>query len=164
MFSEDEIMKYLGADSWEAVLALFGEGGRYAGLWGWLEVLRRAEIGSTFGIYTAADGQIFYGRFAQGDTGCLVLEGEYLYPSQGWVRTTDGRPYYFKADPSAHLPPEAAAWLGAAGGYYVNGGIIPAHAQYLHLRFDKDKVDWTVLALGLLAWGRMQGWHSVWRV
>ncbi len=141
MFSEDEIMTYLDVDSWEAVLALFGEGGRYAGLWGWLEVLRQAEIGSTFGIYTATGGQVFSGRFAQGDDGYLFLEGEYLKPSQGWVYPAHGRPYYVTANSSANLPSEAAAWLGAGGGYYVNASSIAAHTRYQHLKFDPSRID-----------------------
>ncbi len=39
-FSEDEIMKYLHADNWDAVLAMFEKGGKFAGAWGFLEVLK----------------------------------------------------------------------------------------------------------------------------
>ena len=46
-FSEDEIMKYLHADNWDAVLAMFEKGGKFAGAWGFLEVLRQAELGGT---------------------------------------------------------------------------------------------------------------------
>ncbi len=141
MFTEDEITEYLGVDTWDAVLAFFGEGGRYAGLWGWLEVLRQAEIGSTFGIYSATGGQTFYGRFAQSDAGYLFLEGGYLYPPQGWVHPAGGSSYYVEPDPFATLPPEAAAWLGQGGGYYVNANAIAAHTQYQHLKFDPARID-----------------------
>ena len=40
-------MQYLDADNWDEVLALFEEGGKFAGGWGWLEVLREAELGDT---------------------------------------------------------------------------------------------------------------------
>jgi RHS repeat-associated protein len=43
-YSEEEIMESFGVNTWEEVLAIF-ESGRLAGLWGWLEVLRKAEDG-----------------------------------------------------------------------------------------------------------------------
>jgi RHS repeat-associated protein len=54
MFSEDEIMKYLDVDSWEGVLAKFGEGGEFAGRWGVLQLLRQAHLGDTVWIYQDA--------------------------------------------------------------------------------------------------------------
>ncbi len=50
MFSEDQIMQYLGVSTWDDVLAMFGEGGMMAGAWGYLEVLRQAELGSPIGM------------------------------------------------------------------------------------------------------------------
>ena len=43
-FNEDEIMKFLGADTWDQVLGLFEQGGVLEGRWGWLEVLRQAQF------------------------------------------------------------------------------------------------------------------------
>jgi len=43
--SEDEIMLHFGVESWQAVLAIFENGGALEGRWGWLETLRMAEIG-----------------------------------------------------------------------------------------------------------------------
>ena len=63
-------MNYLGVDTWEAVLAMFGEGGQFAGAWGFLEVLREAEFGDEismfFGIESgfAANTPNFWGYFA----------------------------------------------------------------------------------------------------
>ncbi|HEY52283.1 MAG TPA: hypothetical protein G4N94_02365 [Caldilineae bacterium] len=53
-FTEDEIMQYLGADNWDAVLAMF-ETGRFAGAWGFLEVLRQAELGDAAGVEKIMD-------------------------------------------------------------------------------------------------------------
>ena len=39
MFSEDEIMGYMGVEKWEDVLAQFEKGGQFEGAWGFLEVL-----------------------------------------------------------------------------------------------------------------------------
>ena len=44
-YSEEEIMQAFGVQTWDEVLAFFGGGGRLGGLWGWLEVLRRAQNG-----------------------------------------------------------------------------------------------------------------------
>jgi len=45
LLSEEEIMRYLGVDNWEEVLAFFREGGLLAGKWGWLATLRQAQLG-----------------------------------------------------------------------------------------------------------------------
>jgi hypothetical protein len=52
-FSEDQIKQYLGFekdDPWEEVLKLFQKGGKYEGRWGWLETLRKAEVGDQITI------------------------------------------------------------------------------------------------------------------
>jgi RHS repeat-associated protein len=45
-FSKEEIMGFFGVETWEEVLAVFEEGGRLEGRWGWLEVLRQSEVGT----------------------------------------------------------------------------------------------------------------------
>jgi RHS repeat-associated protein len=52
-FSEDQIKEILGFsedDNWEKVLELFEKGGKFEGRWGWLSVLRKAEIGDQITI------------------------------------------------------------------------------------------------------------------
>ncbi|MEI2692534.1 MAG: RHS repeat-associated core domain-containing protein [Anaerolineae bacterium] len=56
MFSEDEIMGYLGVSTWDDVLAMFGEGGVMAGAWGFLEVLRQAELGDPISMWYDISG------------------------------------------------------------------------------------------------------------
>ncbi len=56
MFSEDEIMSYLGVDSWEEVLSFFATGGDLEGRWGWLETLRAAELGDIVQFYSDYEG------------------------------------------------------------------------------------------------------------
>jgi RHS repeat-associated protein len=88
MFSEDQIMQYLGVSTWDAVLVMFGEGGAMAGAWGYLEVLRQAELGDPIsmwydigggmgpmapisGSFYEQDGQLMFGgRLAQMPTQC----------------------------------------------------------------------------------------------
>ena len=85
-FSEDQIKLFMGFDEddpWEYVLRLFEEGGIYAGRWGWLETLRRAEIGDQISIewaegilpegHPALDGPLTFGLDPQGN---LILSGD----------------------------------------------------------------------------------------
>ena len=51
-FTEEEIKRFFGLDPdapWEDVLAFFEEGGELEGRWGWLGVLRSAELGESAG-------------------------------------------------------------------------------------------------------------------
>ena len=77
-FTEEEIMNYMGVDTWEEVLAMFEDGGQYAGAWGWLEVLRQAELEDTvsFWYYSADAYQTdMVGVFTEKD-GDLVFQFE----------------------------------------------------------------------------------------
>jgi len=44
LFSEEEIMKFFGVESWEDVLKLFQKGGEIEGRWGWLAILKKADL------------------------------------------------------------------------------------------------------------------------
>jgi hypothetical protein len=82
-FSEDEIMKALGVKTWKEVLAFFEKGGALEGRWGWLEVLRRAEIGDRIDIQWDSAiplpeghlsvGESFTGWFTKDDEGHLLI-------------------------------------------------------------------------------------------
>ena len=61
MFSEDEIMGYLGVSTWDDVLAMFGEDGKLQGRWGWLGVLRSAEVGDWIQVLDGWNGGWFQG-------------------------------------------------------------------------------------------------------
>jgi hypothetical protein len=79
-FEEDEIKQYLGVDpedSWENVLALFGEGGRLEGRWGWLYILRRARLGHIVRIADDSGNRLFEGEFREVN-GLLSLVSENL--------------------------------------------------------------------------------------
>jgi hypothetical protein len=43
-------MQHFGCQDWACVEGFFQEGGAYAGLWGWLEILMRAEDGYSVGV------------------------------------------------------------------------------------------------------------------
>ncbi len=88
-FSNDEIKKFLGFDEddpWENILELFEEGGKYEGRWGWLEILRKAELGDRISIDWARGsfpeghpdfvGPLTFRLDAQGN---LILSGDGFY-------------------------------------------------------------------------------------
>ena len=45
-YSDEAIMQHLGCSDWACVEANFQEGGRYSGLWGWLDTLTIGEDGN----------------------------------------------------------------------------------------------------------------------
>jgi len=54
-YSDSALMTHFGCKNWACVEANFQKGGAYAGLWGWLAVLRNAEDGDSVAA------QVFYG-------------------------------------------------------------------------------------------------------
>jgi len=117
-FSEDEIMKYLGVDTWEEVLAMFEKGDIYEGQWGWLEVLHTAEVGDN--VYfvkgqestdLGANAVAFEGTFVQMNDQLMFInqEGDPVNPAtltqqlehEGYVVTRPGAGRY---GPENELP------------------------------------------------------------
>jgi uncharacterized protein RhaS with RHS repeats len=47
-FAEEDIMLFMGVNTWADVIKQFIPGGRFGGNWGWLEVMRQAETGDIF--------------------------------------------------------------------------------------------------------------------
>jgi RHS repeat-associated protein len=151
MFSEEEIMKYYGVKTWAEVLALFEKGGRLEGLWGWLETLRRSELGDRISIWdrqctdsrcNAIEGgleEFFRGVFAEQE-GQLVVLGS----------TRSSKELTWAAD--------AVALIGRTHfGYSAHSFLTRPQEKYYHVRFDKDKVDWTSVGLGVAGLGQDAG-------
>ncbi len=151
MFSEDEIMKYYGVKTWDEVLALYEKGGRLEGLWGWLETLRRAELGDRVALWdrqctdsrcNSVEGglvEFFDGTFAEQNGQLVVLGG-----------TRHGRAATFSAD--------AVALIGRTHyGYSAHSVLTRPQDRYYHVRFNKDKVDWTSVGLGVAGLGQDAG-------
>ena len=64
-YADQVLLTHFGCESWSCVEAAFQNGGTHAGLWGWLDVLLRAEDGdeiSTYAFY-AGTGALLTGRF-----------------------------------------------------------------------------------------------------
>ena len=82
-FSEDEIEGIFGVDSWAEVEAFFTEDRELEGLWGWLEVLRKAVIGDTVGLHSSLSGVLpeqytllFQGNFVVNESGRISVSGQ----------------------------------------------------------------------------------------
>jgi RHS repeat-associated protein len=143
MFSEDEIMAYLGVSTWDDVLAMFGEGGAMAGAWGYLEVLRQAELGDPISMwYDISSGMTsiapITGSFYEQD-GQLMFGGQI---------GANANPLFLSAVVFGQMSTN-----GRASAWSVNNGAIHfiLNTQYSHLVFRPDQVDWT--AVGLDAMG-----------
>lgn len=75
--SRDQIMELLGVSTWDEVLALFGDGGKYEGLWGLLEAFRLAEVGDhIYGCYGRPHNSrvtcYYVGDIVQGENGLTL--------------------------------------------------------------------------------------------
>jgi hypothetical protein len=136
-FSEDQIKKFLGFSKdapWKQVLKLFEKGGKYAGRWGWLETLRRAEVGDQITIdwaegvlpedHPALDNPLTFGLDPQGN---LVLAGDGFFVSHevaGLYGEKYNLTHYNDISPIACSPYEC--------GYSTNFTTSVIHDPYLH--------------------------------
>ncbi|PKO20398.1 MAG: hypothetical protein CVU38_20330 [Chloroflexi bacterium HGW-Chloroflexi-1] len=128
MFSEDEIMKYLGVEKWENVLAMFEDNGQFAGMWGILGLLRDANLGDRITAYEACPSagcaKPAKGILREHD-GQLVLEGNETWDFASLVKSTN-----------VYLVHRRANYLNE-GGYRV----FERNHRYNGLRFKRD-IDW----------------------
>ncbi len=151
MFSKDEIMRYLGVSMWDDVLAMFGEGGVMAGAWGFLEVLRRAQLGTPISMWFDvgngfnASQPNMVGMFSEQD-GTLVFSAAFLdWTGSGGSWALGG---LSAATASALLPSAGQYQVGSLSG---SNAYIGANSQHYHLGFDFDRVNWTNVHIGLWA-------------
>ncbi|MFZ2487003.1 MAG: hypothetical protein WAZ19_02680 [Anaerolineae bacterium] len=146
-------MQYLGVDTWDDVLAMFGEGGVMAGAWGFLEVLRQAELGTPIsmwydissgmspiapitGSFYEQDGQLMFGGQIGAGANALLLPAVVL----GQMSVNE----------------RASAWS-------VNNGVIHfiLNTQYSHLVFRPNQVDWTAVGLDVMGLAGDAGYAMV---
>ncbi len=123
-------MNYLGVDNWDAVLAMFEAGGKFASAWGFLEVLRQAELGDIAGVE------------------------KIMHPDEGWWETTkllfgafteeNGRLMLQLEDSDAVV---AADLIGMIGSNLGQDAIFKLNRRYVtnnkhyHIRIE-DEIDW----------------------
>ncbi len=141
-------MGYLGVSTWDDVLAMFGEGGVMAGAWGYLEVLRQAELGTPISMWFNvgngfnASQPNMMGMFSEQD-GALVFSVAFL----DW---TGGGGSWALGGLSAVT---ASTLLPSTGQYQVgrHGGYTGATNQYVHLRYDPSRINKDDLQLALIS-------------
>ena len=144
-FSEDEIMKYLGVKTWDDVLAMFGEEGRFAGMWGWLETLRQAELGDQIMFWQNGSGPFnahqpdILGTFYEQD-GQLMFTGAILNWAMG-------------SGVGVTLPAMTAAGFVSSSGRYQIYGQAPTEVgvKHTHTVWHPDRVDWVDVGLGIVS-------------
>jgi hypothetical protein len=143
-FSENQIKKFLGFSKdapWEKVLKLFEEGGKYAGRWGWLETLRKAEVGDQITIdwaenalpedHPALDNPLTFGLDLHGN---LILAGDGFFVGHE-VAGIYGEKYnlahYTDLSPMACSPYEC--------GFSANFNTFAIHDRYLHRKMKWEE-------------------------
>ncbi len=135
MFSKEEIEKYLGVKTWQEVLAMFEKGGRFAGLWGWLEVLHHAHLGDivSFEVSSSSgvDQETFRGQFYEDESGHLSLHsrGNTYAPLAALKRTKHEKFSLYRRVRQGMTPVYAMEEVGNW----------EAGKQYLHLKVDWEK-------------------------
>jgi hypothetical protein len=142
-FSEEQIKQFFGFsldDPWEEVLKLFEEGGMYEGRWGWLEILRQAEIGDDISI------EWIEGAFPDGHTipGTLTFG---LDPNGNLILIGDG--YYIDAEAAGLFGDEYSLthYTDLSGGfcspyecrYSTNFSTSAIHDPYLHRQIEWEE-------------------------
>jgi hypothetical protein len=143
-FSENQIKKFLGLskdDPWEEVLKLFEKGGRYAGRWGWLETLRRAELGDQITIdwiegalpegHPALDNPLTFGLDPQGN---LILSGDGFFVGHEVAGL-----YGDKYDLNHYTDLSRVACSPYECGYTTNFSTSAIHDPYLHRKMEWEE-------------------------
>ena len=122
-------MKYLHVDNWDAVLAMFEEGGQFAGAWGYLEVLRQAELDDT----------------AQADYTSITKEGwrDTLTLLKGVFTEQEGNLMLSLMDGGSAVDAGLLGYLGSYNrenvSYRVNQNYV---GNYVHTHVVDRGVDW----------------------
>ena len=148
MFSEDEIMKYLGVSTWDEVLAMIGDGGGMAGAWGYLEVLRQAQLGTPIAMWT--DTSNGFSARQPNMAGTFYEQDGALMFSAAFVDWTGAGGSWAVGGLSVMT---ASTLMGTTGQYQVGplGNYIAAGSQFNHVGFDSHKVNWQDVQTGLWA-------------
>jgi hypothetical protein len=123
-------MDTFGVETWDEVLSFFHEGGALAGLWGWLEVLRRAQDGD-FVSYE------------------MALRFQWPSVDTGWAFGDPWNGGYFARD-------EAGSILvnGQAHSHFAT-----AHTE-LYSLWRRDSLEPTVWSPRLFTWAGMKHYHT----
>jgi hypothetical protein len=134
-YTEEEIMTACGVTTWDEVLALFREGGALEGLWGWLEILRRAND-SDMARFGAFDGM------GSGQTSIGALPG-----NMGFFSRDDGGHIFVGNRTHSEFAAEGRGYIyslfkeSSKGTYTLNYSTRPTEIHF-HGRLVSGDSDW----------------------
>jgi RHS repeat-associated protein len=142
-FTEEQIKQFFGLDPdapWEDVLAFFEEGGELEGRWGWLRVLRHAELGDKVQVL---EGWNIWGYDPERGIGVddfTTLTGTFVERNGQLFIQSGQRTFTLKE----------MAQQGNA--YYVStarklSGLFFADRRYQVLKWGRSRVDWADIGL-----------------
>lgn len=138
MFTEEEIMNYLGVKTWEEVLKMFEKSGKFAGAWGWLKVLRDAELGDTIHLWLDTSTHGFDASQADMVGAFTEIDGQLM------IATTAGA-ILPGMGPAGILQTYAHPIMRLNGD--MNNGPYIYNKKYTQLIFHPGKVDWVDVGL-----------------
>ena len=73
-YSVDELQQHFGVNSFDELMALFGEGGRYEGNSGWYDILRAAQDGDHITAYMPDATTAISGNFIRNNQGQIEID------------------------------------------------------------------------------------------
>ncbi|MFZ2488906.1 MAG: hypothetical protein WAZ19_12370 [Anaerolineae bacterium] len=131
-------MQYLGVDTWDDVLAMFGEGGAMAGAWGILGLLREAELGDNLDVWWSVldnpQAPFLQAKFYE-ENGQLMIEGIMQVGAHKWQHS-------MSLSNVADLHDTTFTVYGTDSlGVYARNGV------YGQIKFDASRVDWVGVGL-----------------
>ncbi len=106
-YSVEELMQHFGVDSFEALMALFGAGGPYAGNSGWYDILRAAQDGDRI-TATLPDYQ-------------TSISGSFVRTSEGRIMIDMGYSHLVPEVEFARFGGRWAGWSPEYGMYHLQG-------------------------------------------
>jgi len=136
--TEEQIMTHFGVETWEEVLAFFEEGRQLQGRWGWLDVLRAAEVEDEVRFLNATGQEVFSGRFFVRENQLFIGRDDFSLPQLEAAQRGDIYEFtHYIEHPKEPSPGEALAggfvivvsdlFIGIPGVYLtvVGGGVTP---------------------------------------
>jgi RHS repeat-associated protein len=152
-FTQEEIMEGFGVGTWDEVLAFFEAGGGLEGLWGWLELLRRAAVGDRFefihNYWWDSQGMypILEGEFQQNDSGGIFILGREagLYHLLGYHWDKCSAFYDLHLNGAISRAADLGGDVDDLNFYSTSRAInrwINPYRRYMHYHYSFD-VNWT---------------------
>jgi RHS repeat-associated protein len=157
-YADQVLLTHFGCESWSCIEARFQNRGTHAGLWGWLDVLLRAEDGDEISTYA------FYGGTGALLTGRFVTVGGRIMVA-GVTMILDFSVCPFAPEISDLWEEETFAktalmgsWLPGHNAFYKGPYGVSVHdQQYQDCRHEDCVVAPTIDAVGMVGAGMVLG-------